>query len=137
MEREEGSAVDEAEIYRQHYAHFTSMTNLLFTMPIGLATVIGGAWALAGTFINTSPYFSLGLLLFAGVSSFAFANIVYRFKVAYSAFIDNLNKMDGRYRVTIRHLKTPSTATTVMVLMLVFGVLSFVAFGYTYYRFAD
>lgn len=132
MEQEHTPSVDENEIYRQHYTYFTNMTNLLFTMPIGLATIIGGAWALAGAFINDAPHFSFLLFLFAGISSLAFANVMYRFKTAYSAYIDNLNEMDGKYRVTIRHLNTPSTAKTVIILMLIFGGMSFVAAVYVF-----
>jgi hypothetical protein len=51
-------------------------------------------------------------------------NVMQRFRMAFNAYIDNLNKMDGPMRVSIKPSRYPSTIKTIQFLLLTAAVIS-------------
>lgn len=53
-----------------------------------------------------------------------------RFRAAFVGYIDNLNRMDGAMKVTIRPSCLPSTIKTVQFLLFLASLLSFGGLAY-------
>lgn len=125
-----------ANIYQAQTSHVTNMTDRLFSMPVSFATVVGGAWVLAGTFAKESPEIAGLLFFFSFLCACAFSNVVFRFGKAYKCYLDNLNKIEGEWKVTIKEVKGPSTVNTIISLLIAAGIVSLgvsVYFGVQYF----
>jgi hypothetical protein len=68
------------------------------------------------------------------VASVCFVIVMERFRAAFSGYIDNLNKMDGVLKVSIRSSYLPSTIKTIQFLLWLAGVISPCAIAYVAYR---
>ena len=56
--------------------------------------------------------------------------VMSRFKAAFNGYIDNLNKMDGEIRVTIRSSWLPSAIKTIQFLLWVACIISVAGVAY-------
>ena len=96
------SDIDRTEIYRQQYAHFGRMNDILYKLPVLFSSLIGALWYFAFTFLGESRFVSAVVLAFAALLSVIFALVVERFRLAFNGYIDNINKMDGAMNVSIK-----------------------------------
>jgi len=113
------------DIYQQQYAHFGRMNETLYKMPPIFSAIIGGLWYFAAGQIKIDRIISASVFVFAGVACVCFIVALQRFGLAFSAYIDNLNKMDGAMKVTIRESRWPSTLAVMTWLVGVAGIISF------------
>lgn len=113
------------DIYQQQYAHFGRMNDTLYKMPPIFSAIIGGLWYFAAGQIKVDRIVASAVFIFAGVACVCFVIAIKRFRLAFSAYIDNLNKMDGAMKVTIRGSRWPSTLAAMTWLVEVAGVMSF------------
>jgi hypothetical protein len=68
------------------------------------------------------------------VASVCFVIVLERFRAAFSGYIDNLNKMDGAMKVSIRSSCLPSTIKTIQFLLWLAGVISLCGMAYVAHR---
>lgn len=118
------------EIYKEQYAHFRGMNDILYKIPPLFTAVIGALWYFAVQNLEKDKAISGAVFLFAAVASICFVIVMERFRAAFVAYIDNLNKMDGEMKVTIRSSCLPSTIKTVQFLLLLAGALSLAGLVY-------
>lgn len=90
------------EKYKQQYAHFGRLNDILYRLPVLFSTVIGGLWYFAYSALNHNRFISIVVLLFTIVLCVVFYFIMERFKSAFNGYINNLNKMDGDMCITIK-----------------------------------
>jgi hypothetical protein len=109
----EDDQVKITDIYREQYAHFRSMNDILYKIPPIMTTVIGGLWFFATTYVCKDKVISSAVFLFSGATCVCFILVLARFRRAFSAYIDNLNKLDGAFRVTLRNTRWPSTVSAI------------------------
>ena len=112
------------EIYRQQYSHFGILTNILYKLPVVFSTVIGALWYFSFSFLKEDKTVSGMVLILSIVISFAAIFIIQRFRLAYNSYIDNLNTLDGDFKVTIRHSKIPSVICIIQILLVMSLLLS-------------
>src|SRR6185369_4080423 len=89
------------EIYKQQYAHFGRMNDLIYKLPTLYSALIGALWFFAYTARN-EPIVSSAVFAFAAVTCVHSIYITDRFKTAFSLYIDRINAFDRQYAVTIR-----------------------------------
>lgn len=111
------------DIYREQYAHFRAMNEILYKIPPLFSVVLGGLWFFAISQLHNKPI-SIAIFLFSASLSVLFINIMGRFGAAFNAYIDNLNKFDGDFRVTIKPSKLPSTVQTIKYVLWMSAVVS-------------
>lgn len=113
------------EIYKEQYAHFRAMNDTLYKIPPLFSVAIGGLWYFAATQLKTDRLIAIGIFLFAAVVSVSSVFIMGRFSLAFSRYIDNLNKLDGAYGVSLRD-KTwpPSTIKIIQFLLWIAAAIS-------------
>jgi len=121
---------DSNEIYRQQYAHFGRMNDVLYKLPVLFSSLIGALWYFSFTFLARDRFVSGVVLVFAAVLSVIFYLVMERFRLAFNAYIDNINKMDGEMKVTIRGSNVPSTMRLIQIALGIAAVLS--AFSFVY-----
>ncbi len=90
------------EKYKQQYAHFGRLNDILYRLPVLFSTVIGGLWYFAYSALNYNRFISIVVLVFTITLCFVFYFVMERFRSAFNGYIDNLNKMDGDMRITIK-----------------------------------
>lgn len=116
--------IDITEKYRQQYAHFGRMNDILYKLPILFSTLIGGLWYFAFSFMDKSIFISVVVLLFTSILSIIFTLVVHRFRLAFNAYIDNINKMDEEMKVSLRDSKSPSTILLIQISLITAMTLS-------------
>ena len=121
------------EIYKEQYAHFRAMNDLLYKIPPLFTAVIGALWYFAVQNMEKTAICG-AVFLFAAVASLCFVIVMERFRAAFVGYIDNLNRMDGAMKVTIRPSCLPSTIKTVQFLLLLASILSFGGLVYVLHR---
>jgi hypothetical protein len=89
------------QIYKQHYAHFRRMNDLLYKLPTLNAALIGGLWYFAYSALQ-APFISLGVFLFAAVVCWYSMYFVTQFRSAFSMYLDRINAFEGNRKVSIR-----------------------------------
>lgn len=109
--------ISRSDIYREQYAHFRSMNDILYKIPPLFTVVLGGLWYFAATNLDKDKWVSCVVFAFAMVTSACFVNVMQRFRGAFNAYIDNLNVMDGDMKVSTKPTGLPSTITTVQILL--------------------
>jgi len=124
------SEISKADIYKEQYSHFRSMNDILYKIPPIFTAIIGGLWYFAALNLDKDKWVACAVFAFAGISSVCFVNVMQRFRSAFSAYIDNLNKMDGDMKVTIRPSRTPSTIRTVQFLLWAAAAISLLGIFY-------
>jgi hypothetical protein len=116
--------ISKVDIYKEQYAHFRSMNDILYKIPPIFTAVIGGLWYFAVTNLDTDKWVSCGVFAFSAITSTCFVNVMQRFRSAFNAYIENLNKMDGEMKVSIKPSHLPSTIATVQFLLWVAFLIS-------------
>jgi hypothetical protein len=94
--------VDIAEIHRQQYAHFGRMNDILYRLPVLFSTLIGGLWFFAFTQNEKNVSAAVVVLTFSALLSVVFYYIMERFRRSFSSYIDNINKLDGEFAVSLK-----------------------------------
>jgi len=122
------------EIYRQQYSHFSKMNDLFYKLPIGFSTIIGGLWFFGADMMAKDQFISSIVFLFAALCCTAFLLMMDRFGAAFNAYIDNLNILDGKYKVSIKKARWRSSKKVIMTLLLCALLLSSAAFVYVISR---
>lgn len=116
--------ITRAEIYKEQYAHFRSMNDILYKIPPLFTAILGGLWYFAVLNLEKDKWISCAIFVFAAIASVSFVNVMQRFRMAFNSYIDNLNKMDGDMRVSIKPSRLPSTIVTVQLLLWAAAVIS-------------
>ncbi|MDC6668579.1 hypothetical protein OEZ84_28000, partial [Leclercia adecarboxylata] len=109
--------ITRVEIYKEQYAHFRSMNDILYKIPPLFTAILGGLWYFAVLNLEKDKWISCAIFAFAAVASVCFVNVMQRFRMAFNSYIDNLNQMDGEMKVSIRPSHLPSTIVTVQILL--------------------
>jgi len=122
------------EVYRQQYAHFSRMNDLFYKLPIGFSTIIGGLWFFGAGMMEKDTFISAIVFGFAALCCVAFFLMMERFGAAFNGYIDNLNRLDGKYQVTIKQARWRSSKRVIMGLLVCAFVLSLSAFFYVILR---
>ena len=94
--------VDISEIHKQQYAHFGRMNDILYRLPVLFSTLIGGLWVFAFTQNEESIPVAIVVLTFAAFLSVIFYKIMERFRRSFNSYIDNINKLDGEFAVSLK-----------------------------------
>lgn len=100
----DGTNVSINEIYKEQYAHFRAMNDILYKIPPLFSVAIGGLWYFAATQLKSDRLIAVGIFLFAAVVSVCSVFIMRRFSLAFSRYITNLNALDGIYAVSLTAL---------------------------------
>ena len=116
--------ITRAEIYKEQYAHFRSMNDILYKIPPLFTAILGGLWYFAVLNLEKDKWISCAIFVFATIASVCFVNVMQRFRMAFNSYIDNLNKMDGDMKVSIKPSRLPSTIVTVQLLLWAAAVVS-------------
>ena len=117
--------------YQQQYAHFGRMNDILYKLPPIFSIIIGGLWFFAVNYTDEEKFISMCVFLFAAACCLCFYIIMRRFRLAFNAYIDNINRMDGDMKVTLKKDPWPSTITALIWLLLFGATISVVAAIYT------
>jgi len=118
------SDISRTDIYREQYAHFRSMNEILYKIPPLFTAVLGGLWYFAVLNLEKDKWISCAVFAFATVTSVCFVNVMQRFRMAFNSYIDNLNQMDGDMKVSIKPSRLPSTIVTVQMLLWAAALVS-------------
>ncbi|MET4386681.1 putative membrane protein [Bradyrhizobium sp. F1.4.3] len=89
------------EIYKQHYAHFGRMNDLIYKLPTLYSALIGALWFFAYS-AKSDTLIALGVFVFAAVICAHSIYITNRFRTAFNLYVDRINAFDRQYAVTIR-----------------------------------
>jgi len=116
--------ITNAERYKEQYAHFRSMNDILYKIPPIFTAILGGLWYFAVSNLDKYKWVACAVFLFCAIASVCFINIMQRFRMAFNAYIDNLNKMDGEMKVSIKPSKLPSTIATIQYLLWAAAAIS-------------
>jgi hypothetical protein len=124
------TSVTISEIYKEQYAHFRTMNDILYRIPPLFTAVIGALWYFAVQYIEKDNAISGAVFVFAAIASLCFVIVMERFRAAFIGYINNLNRMDGDMKVTIRSSCLPSTIKTVQFLLCLASFLSLCGLAY-------
>jgi hypothetical protein len=119
--------VNVKDIYKEQYAHFRAMNDILYKIPPLFSVAIGGLWYFAASQLKTDRIIAVAIFFFAAVVSVASVFIMGRFSQAFSLYITNLNKLDGDYAVSLKDKDKkwpPSTVKIIQFLLWVAAVIS-------------
>jgi hypothetical protein len=123
----DGKDVSVNEIYKEQYAHFRAMNDILYKIPPLFSVAIGGLWYFAASQLKADRLIAVGIFLFAAIVSVASVFIMGRFSTAFSLYITNLNKLDGDYAVSLKNKDQkwpPSTVKIIQFLLWVAAAMS-------------
>jgi hypothetical protein len=109
--------ISRLDVYKEQYAHFRSMNDILYKIPPLFTVVLGGLWYFAVQNIEKDKWVSCAVFAFAAVAGISFVNVMQRFRIAFNAYIENLNTLDGDLKVSIQKSGGPSTILTVQLLL--------------------
>lgn len=126
--------ITRAEIYKEQYAHFRSMNDILYKIPPLFTAILGGLWYFAVLNLEKDKWISSTIFTFAAVASVCFVNVMQRFRMAFNSYIDNLNQMDGDMKVSIKPSRLPSTIVTVQILLWTAAAVSVLGVSYAAHR---
>lgn len=102
LEEEAKDQIPAIEIYKQQYAHFGRMNDLLYKLPTLYSALVGALWYFGYVSKNTEPAISGAVFVFAAVICLYSIHVTKRFRAAFNLYIDRINKFDREYAVTIR-----------------------------------
>jgi hypothetical protein len=120
------------EIYEQQYAHFRAMNDILYKMPPIFSTILGGLWYFAASYIGKDRIIASGVFIFAAIAAACFTIALQRFRRAFTGYIDNLNRFDGEYKVTLKSSCWPSTLNAMTILVVAAFIVSSIGAIYAY-----
>jgi hypothetical protein len=122
----DGAGITAKDIYEQQYAHFRGMNDILYKMPPIFSTILGGLWYFAASYVGKDKVIACGVFAFAAIASACFVVALQRFNLAFTGYLNNLNRLDGDYRVTLKNSSWPSTITAMTILVLAAFIVSVV-----------
>jgi hypothetical protein len=122
------------DIYKEQYAHFRGMNDILYKIPPLFTAVIGGLWYFAVQNLANDKWIARLVFAFAAIASVCFVNVMQRFRLAFNGYISNLNKMDGDMRVTTQGATRFSTIRTVQILLWSAAAVSLLGIVYSFYK---
>lgn len=125
--------ITKKDIYREQYAHVRSMNDILYKVAPFFSVAIGGLWYFAASQMHADKVIASGVFSFAALLAVCGVNVMERFGTAFNAYLNNLNKFDGDYRVTIKPSRRPSTVKTIQFLLIVAAVISLIGAGYVFF----
>ena len=99
--RKQTETIPAIEIYKQQYAHFGRMNDLIYKLPTLYSALIGALWYFAYS-ARGEPFIAAGVFIFAAVICFYSIYVTNRFRIAFNQYIDRINAFDREYAVTIR-----------------------------------
>lgn len=114
----DGTNVSINEIYKEQYAHFRAMNDILYKIPPLFSVAIGGLWYFAATQLKSDRLIAVGIFLFAAVVSVCSVFIMRRFSLAFSRYITNLNALDGIYAVSLKDQTFPPSTVKIIQFVL-------------------
>jgi hypothetical protein len=126
--------ITRADIYREQYAHFRSMNDILYKIPPLFTAILGGLWYFAVINLGKDKWVSCAIFAFAAIGSVCFVNVMQRFRVAFNSYIDNLNQMDGDMKVSTKPSRLPSTMVTIQLLLWAAALVSVLGIVYAAYK---
>ena len=126
--------ITRGDIYREQYAHFRAMNDILYKIPPLFTAVLGGLWYFAVTNLENDKWISCAVFAFAAVGSICFVNIMQRFRVPFNLYLDNLNKMDGDLKVSTKSSLLPSAIVTIQVLLWTAALVSVLGVFYAAHK---
>jgi hypothetical protein len=100
------------------------MNDILYKIPPLFTAVLGGLWYFATTNLEKDKWIACVVFVFALIASVCFVNVMQRFRLAFNAYIDNLNVMDGEMKVSTKPSDLPSTISTIQILLWAAAVAS-------------
>lgn len=118
------SEVSIEEKYRQQYAHFGRMNEILYRLPILFSTLIGGLWYFGFQAFEVNKLVSTFVFSFTAILSVVFILMMHRFGLAFSAYINNLNLLDGEFSISIKHSSCPSSIKLVQLSLVIASIIS-------------
>jgi len=71
--------ISKLDIYKEQYAHFRSMSDLLYKIPPVFTAIIGGLWYFAVISLDKYRLVSCAVFTFAAIASVCFVNVMQRF----------------------------------------------------------
>ncbi|MDQ0333044.1 small-conductance mechanosensitive channel [Mesorhizobium sp. YL-MeA3-2017] len=83
----DGKDVSINEIYKEQYAHFRAMNDILYKIPPLFSAAIGGLWYFAASQLTSDRLIAVGIFVFAAVVSVCSVLIMGRFSLAFSRYI--------------------------------------------------
>jgi len=119
------SNVEPLEIYKQQYAHFGRMNDILYKLPILYASLVGALWYFSFTQLSTAPAVAACILIFSTVLCWSFIITTSRFQLAINKYIDCINRFDGSYAISLPRdeLSTIQAMKVVLWLALALSLL--------------
>jgi hypothetical protein len=115
--------ISDLDRYKEQYAHFRSMNDILYKIPPIFTAIIGGLWYFAASNIEQDKLVAFTVFAFCAIASVCFVNVMQRFRLAFNGYINNLNKLDGDMKVSIES-SLPSTIGTIQLLLWTAAVVS-------------
>ena len=129
MERK--NEITPLEIYKQHYAHFGRMNDIIYKLPILYATLIGGLWYFGISISDEKPIISSMVVLFAALLCWASVIMTRRLKMAMNGYLNSVNSFDAEYAVSLKNADgtsaSMSTLTAIEILLWGAVILSTIA----------
>lgn len=128
------SEITRVDIYREQYAHFRSMNDILYKIPPLFTAILGGLWYFAVINLEKDKWIACAVFAFAAIGSVCFVNMMQRFRLAFNSYINNLNQMDGDMKVSIKPSRFPSTIATIQLLLWAAAVVSVLGIFYAAHK---
>lgn len=94
--------IEAIEIYKQHYAHFGRMNDLIYKLPLLYSTLIGGLWYFAVSARAADPVIAVAVFLFAAIIAWYSRIMTERFRKAFNIYIARINAFDREYAVSLK-----------------------------------
>lgn len=126
--------ITRADIYKEQYAHFRSMNDILYKIPPLFTAVLGGLWYFAVINLEKDKWISCAIFVFAAIGSVCFVNVMQRFRIAFNSYINNLNEMDGDMKVSIKPSRLPSSIVTIQILLWAAALVSLLGVFYAAHK---
>ena len=112
------------DIYKEHYAQFRSMNGILYQLPVIFSSIIGALFYFAFSFLERSEVVSAVVMVFAAVVAMLGVVIVHRFGLAFSAYIDSINRFDGPHKISLQSSISPSVIWVIKCLLVIAVIMS-------------
>ena len=114
--------IEPLEIYKQQYAHFGRMNDLLYKLPVLYSSLIGALWYFSFTQLLSSPVVAACILLFSTALCWSFIVTTNRFRLAFNQYIDSINAFDGPHAITLPRDRISTIRSMLFVLWLAFAL---------------
>lgn len=99
---ESDGTIPTIEIYKQQYAHFGRMNDLLYKLPTIYSALVGALWYFGFTSLDKDRIISFAVFCFAAVICRYSITITNQFRSAFNLYIDRINLFDREFSVSIK-----------------------------------